>query len=186
MARDITTDFETELTSKVLRPALFVKAEFPSGDLNLWTGRGERTIGADTYYGSGNVMAIEEVKETQKLQANGLAFTLSGIDSALISAALTEEYQWQPITMNFAVLDEDLQIIDTYQMFSGKMDVIEIEDTGETSNFRLNAESDLIDLTNSRERRYTNEDQQNEFAGDLGLEFMPTNADTVITWGNPA
>lgn len=184
MTRTVTTAFEDEIEAKELRPALLIKAEFDSGDLNLWTGYGDIVYAGDTYTGGGNVLSIDAVKETQKLQANGMNFGLTGVDSSIIAIALTEEYQWRPLSMYLAVLDEDYALIaDPKKVFAGKMDVIEISDEGETANIGLAVESNLIDLKDSKERRYTHEDQIAEFAGDLGLEFMPTNADVEITWG---
>ena len=185
MTRDVTTAFSDEIEASNLRPALLIKAEFDSGDINLWTGYDEITYDSDTYIGGANILSVDNVKETQKLQANGMKFGLDGLNSSIISIALTEEYQWRPISMWLAVLDEDYQLIDDpKKIFAGKMDVMEISDEGDTSSIVVNAESNLIDLKDSRERRYTFEDQINEFAGDVGLEFMPTNRDVEITWGS--
>lgn len=184
MTRSVTTAFGNEIAASNLRPALLIKAEFDSGDLNLWTGYDEIVYAGDTYTGGANVLSIDTVKETQKLQANGMTFGLNGVDTSIISIALTEEYQWRPISMWLAVLDEDYQLIaDPKKIFAGRMDVMEISDEGNVATVAVNAESNLIDLKDSRERRYTFEDQINEYAGDLGLEFMPTNSDVEITWG---
>jgi hypothetical protein len=184
MTRSVTAGFETEILADELRPALFVKGEFDSGDLRLWTGRGDMTFASEVYTGAANVLNIDAVKETQKLQANGITFGLNGVSTSINSIALTEEYQWRPISMWIGVLDSNYALIaDPYKIFSGKMDIMEIADNGETSSIAVNAESNLIDLRDPKERRYTHEDQQNAFAGDLGLEFMPTNADIEITWG---
>lgn len=187
MTRSVTTAFNDEIIASNLRPALLIKAEFGSGDLNLWTGEGEIVYDGDTYTGARNILGIKEVKETQKLQANGMDFSLSGIDTSIISIALNEEYQWKPISMWFAVLDVDYQLIaDPKKIFAGKMDVIGISDEGDTANVTVTAESNLIDLKDSRERRYTYEDQIDAFPGDVGLQFMPTNSDVEITWGKGA
>lgn len=184
MARDITTAFENEINAAHLRPAVFVKGEFDSGDINLWSGVGNITYSGDTYLGAGQLLNFNPVKETQKIQANGVEFTLNGCVDSLVSIAMNEEYQWRPISTWLGVLDDDFQIIaNPYKIFAGKMDIIEIVDTGENSAITVKAESNLIDLKDTKERRYTHEDQIAEFTGDLGLEFMPTNADVEITWG---
>lgn len=184
MARDITTAFENEVNSTHLMPALFIKAEFDSGDLNLWSGHTDITWDGDVYLGAGKVLTVNSIKETQKIQANGAEFTMNGCVDALVSLAMSEEYQWRPISAWLGILDTDYTIIaDPYKIFSGKMDVIEIADTGKDSIITVRAESNLIDLKETKERRYTHEDQIAEFAGDMGLEFMPTNADVEILWG---
>ncbi len=184
MGRDVTTAFNDEITASHLRPAVLLKGSFDSGDLNLWTGIGDLSFAGDTYLGAGHLLDMQPIKETQKIQANGAVFSLAGCIDALVSIAMSEEYQWRPIAAWLAVLDTNYQLIaDPHKIFAGKMDVIEIADNGDSSTIALNAESNLIDLKNNKERRFTHEDQLAAFAGDLGLEFMPTNSDVEITWG---
>ena len=64
------------------------------------------------------------------------------------------------------------------------MDVMTIEDAGDTANISLSAESRLIDLERARVRRYTNNDQQNQFAGDTSLRFVADLQDKEIAWGS--
>lgn len=74
-------------------------------------------------------------------------------------------------------------IDDPILMFEGKLDVPSIQEGGDTSTITLSYESRLIDLQRSRESRYTNEDQQRAFAGDLGCEFVASLQEKQITWG---
>lgn len=184
MARDITTGFETEIEAESLNPCLFIKAEFDSGDINLWSGYGQITFNAETYQGAGQLLAISQIDETQELKANTVNFELSGLPSAIIALALTEDINNRPITCWFGVLDSDGAIIaDPYMIFSGRMDTAEINLNGETGKVIVSAESDLIDLRNSRERRYTPEDQKIDYPNDEGFQFVPIIQDITITWG---
>lgn len=184
MARDLTAGFITEIDSEVLRPALLVSAEFDSGDVNAWTGVGDLTYNSKTYTGLGDFLAISAIQETQNLQANGLQFTLTGINSSLVSLALTEDYQWRPIELYMAVLDENYSVIaDPYKLFAGRMDVMEINDDGKDSTIILNAENILIDIMRSVERRLTPEDQKRDYPNDKGLDFVPTVQDIEVNWG---
>ncbi|PCJ99982.1 MAG: hypothetical protein COA45_03985 [Zetaproteobacteria bacterium] len=122
--------------------------------------------------------------EQQKLQANGVTLTLSGIPSDILNIALSDDYQGKPITIWFAVLDGNREIIaDPYQLFSGQMDVMKTYDDGITSSVTLTTESDLVDMRQARERRYTPEDQKIDFPDDKGLDFIPTIQDLEIVWG---
>lgn len=184
MARDLSAGFESEIVEKDLRPVLLVKAEFDSGDVILNTSERDITYDGDTYLGSGVLLNISPVQETQKLQANGVQFTLNGIPSSLVSIALSEEFQFRPITMFFGVRDSSYDLIsDPYKLFSGKMDVMEINDDGENSAITIQAENDMIDFKVSRERFYTDEDQKTEYPADVGLEFIASLQDKEVTWG---
>lgn len=184
MARDITSGFSTEISASRLKPILLFKAVFDSGDLRLWTGYGELNYNSEIYTGSGDLLKIAQLAETQELVANGASFELSGIPSSLVSIALNESYQGRPISCYFAVLDDANSIIaDPYQVFSGLMDVMEIEDTGESAKIKVDAESDLITLRDADERRYTDEDQKSEYADDTGFSFVSRIQDIELTWG---
>ena len=185
MTRTLTAAVETEFSANALRPAVLVKAEFASGDVRVWSGIQDTTFGAETYLGAGNLLGISTALETQNLQANGLQFTFSGIPSSYVALALDPtEYRWGAITAWIAVTDENFELIaDPYKFFAGNMDVAEISDNGDASTITMNAENNLIGLRDAKETRYTHEDQVSRFTGDLGLEYMPTNADQEITWG---
>src|SRR2546430_24288 len=66
---------------------------------------------------------------------------------------------------------------------SGRMDVCEITEAGETAVISITAESRLLDLTRSRERRYEKQDQLIDFPGDLGFDFVPSLQELSVVWG---
>ena len=74
-------------------------------------------------------------------------------------------------------------VSDPYAIFKGQMDTMSISDSGETAIITVRAESRLIDLDRSRERRYTSEDLKIDFPDDKGLEYIDDLQDKQITWG---
>ena len=64
------------------------------------------------------------------------------------------------------------------------MDVMTIDDNGETANISLTAESRLIDLERARERRYTSDDQKVRHPNDTGLDFVASLQEKEIAWGS--
>jgi hypothetical protein len=184
MARDITSGFETEIDAQSLVMAYFIKAEFDGGDVRVWTGYGDKIFSAETYSGTGNLVGISSVTETQDMSATSVSFTLSGVPSAYVSVALAEDYQWRPITMWVAVLDSAGAIIaDPYKIFSGKMDIMEIEDDGDNATISIRAENNLIGLTEAKEWRYTPEDQARLYPADKGFDFVSRVKDQNVQWG---
>lgn len=184
MARDITSGFSTEIDATVLRPVILIQAEFDSGVIRFWTGYGELTYDSEIYTGAGDLIQMNRVDETQSLTANNVSFELSGIPSSLVSIALAEDYQGRVIKAWFGVLDDDFSLIaDPYQIFSGYMDTMQIEDDGVNSKIRVNCESELLILKESKERRYTPEDQKQDYPSDLGLDFVPLIQDIELTFG---
>ncbi len=183
--RNLTSGIKTEITAKRFRPVVFFKFAFDGGDLNLWTGIGPISWNGDTWEGSGDLLSVSPVRETQKTKAVGVEFSLTGIKTSIVSLALSEDYQGRVAQMWLAMLDTSQNVIsDPYLNFKGRMDVMTIEDSGDTATISLTAESVLVDLQKPKERRYTDEDQQNEFPGDKGFEFVPGLQEKEIRFGN--
>jgi hypothetical protein len=165
MARDLTAGMTSAIVAPVVAPVFLFFADFPSGAVRAWTGFGNLTFDGDTYIGVGDFGGVERVDESTDLRANGCRFTLSGIPSSLLSAALSDDYQGRTCSLFLGVLDlsSGALIADPYQVFSGRMDVMTIEDGADTASIGLDAENRLIDLYRPRETRYTNEEQQTLF-----------------------
>jgi hypothetical protein len=66
------------------------------------------------------------------------------------------------------------------------MDTMRIEDSGDTASITVQAESRFIELERTHERRYTDQDQQQLYPGDLGLEYVAGLQDKEIAWGQVA
>lgn len=184
MSRVITDGLRTEVIADELTPALFVKFEFDSGDLNLWSGLGDKIWNSSTYTGAGSLVRIDKVTETQDLRANSISFGLSGIPSTVISLALTSNYQGRAATMWFGVLNTAGAVIsDPYEIFKGRIDIISFTDSGETSDFVIKCESNAIDIRKAKLRRFTDEDQKIDYPNDKGLEFIAKIQDIDVVWG---
>lgn len=184
MSRDIDSATTEHFAQHRVAPIVLVKAEFPSGDLNLWNGVGQLEWASDTYHGAGDLMQLTPAAETQDLRANGMSFTLSGIPSDLIDLALREEFQDRPITARLGAIDDQGRIIAPYPFFRGRMDTMNMEEGGETASIELTAENRLIDLQRAKTRRYTDHDQKAQFPGDEGLaQVTSLNDGRKISWG---
>ena len=184
MARDLTVDFKNAVIAGTVRPVILIVADFDSETIRFWNGIGDLDYAGDTYTGAGSLLKISEIVETQKLEARGASFELSGIPSELIAVALAEEYQGRSITQTFAPLDTSGAVIaDPFTFFEGKADVMSIEEGKTSASIRLTAESDLIALSRPNERRRTAEDQKLVYATDTFFDQVPALQSKDIVWG---
>ena len=182
--RDISNDIQTAITQVQVRPIYLFEGQFISGYLRVWSGIGDFSWNSLTWIGAGSLLSISGINETRDVSANGVVVALSGIPSTLISLALSDGRQGYSGKIYLGFLDDaDDLIDDPYLIFDGRLDVISIEEQGETSSITLNYESRLIDLQRSREIRYTDEEQKRLFPGDLGLEFVASLQEQTINWG---
>tara|TARA_R100001086_G_scaffold107019_1_gene53939 strand:- start:3328 stop:3942 length:615 start_codon:yes stop_codon:yes gene_type:complete len=183
MSRDFTTAFQNELSASTIEPFFAVKLNFDSGALRLWTGYGQITVASETYTGGGELLSISPVQETVEVAARGASVSLNGIDASLITYALTENYQTRSAKIFLGFLSSGSVVSNPYLAFDGRMDVLNIDDTGETANITLTAESRLIDLERARLRRYTSDDQKLRHPTDTGLDFVASLQEKEIAWG---
>ena len=185
MARDLTSGAITAITSDVVAAALLVSADFDEGEVNVWSGYGDFVYDGKTFSGVGDFGSIGDVEETENIQANGVAYKLSGIPSSLISTALTYEYQGRPIKAWVAFFDvtTNALIPNPYELSGARMDTMVIDESNETSTITITAESLLIDLQRPSDRRYTQEDQIEEYSDDVFFEYVPSLIQRDVTWG---
>ena len=188
MSRSITTAFKNAIVDQVVRPLLACELEFSTGTLRFWNGYGDLTMTAggssNTFTGLGDLMNVSAISESDQIEAIGASLSLTGIKSSLISAALSANYTNRNASIFLGLFDTSKSVIsDVYTLFKGKMDIMKIDEGPESATIVLNLENRLIALDRARNRRYTHEDQQLSFSGDLGFEFVPDLQDKEIIWG---
>lgn len=187
MSRTIGNTFGTQLTSGSLRPFYAIKMKFTSGELRITTTYSNLVIDNESYIGTGDIINISPITETSDTRATGVEIILNGLDTAILSAGLTEDTQGMVVEIYFGVLDtvdNADAIVDTpYQIFSGFIDAMILKENGESSSLTFTIENKLVTLEKAIDRRYTDQDQKNLFAGDRGLEFVASLQDKTISWG---
>jgi len=93
--------------------------------------------------------------------------------------ALQEPYQRRACTIYFGTTDTTSAI----EVFSGLMDVMTIEDGGETSNISLTVESKLIRLEKASNWRYTEGSHKSRYPSDTFFSYLADLQDRDIVWG---
>jgi hypothetical protein len=184
MSRDITPAVATALNASELQPAIFFEGEFPSGAVRIWTGVGPIDWDGKTWTGVGVLLGLGALEETSDVVASGTTVSLSGVPLDLVSLAINEARQGQAGRIWLALLSEDRAIIaDPVQAFTGRLDVPEIAQDGQSCRITISYESRLIDLSTARNWRYTHESQQVLHPGDRGFAHVTAIQDREITWG---
>ena len=183
MTRTVSSGFLSALDNPEIEVFYAVNLDFDSANLRFWTGLGSKTIGGETYTGTGNLLTIDGLEETSDLSARGTTLTLNGLDSTIISYALAEEYQGRSVTIYLGIGSE------TVEIFSGYMDQMQVADSGDTSTIKLTVESKLIVLERPVVRRYTEQSHQavrqskNLSGDDSFFRWLTKLQDKQITWG---
>ena len=174
--RDISTTLSDKFLGKEVDLFVAVELMFDSGALRIWSGIGDKSIGGQTYTGTGSLLAVGGIEESDGLSAPGANISLNGVDSSLVSLAIQEPYQ-----------NRDCRILlgsgnDYFEVFSGFMDVMTIEDSGDTCIINLTVESRLIILDRKIPLRYTQETQESRYPGDTFFSAVASLQDKKVNW----
>jgi hypothetical protein len=183
MSRTVPAALLTALDGDEIEVFYAVDLAFDSGNMRLWTGYGDKTINSQTYTGTGNLLTIDGLEEASDLSARGTTLTLNGLDSTIITYALTEEYQGRLVTIYWGVGTN------TVEVFSGYMDKMTIQDAAESATISLTVESRLIALERPNIRRYTRESHagvrtaKGLSGSDTFFDWVTKLQDKQIVWG---
>lgn len=138
--------------------------------------------GGNTYNGLGGLGGIESIEESPG-EVKGLRFELSGVPSSVIALALGEVVQGKAVTVYTAIFDRTTyQVLDTIAEWAGRLDTFVIVEQGETCTLQATAEHLGIDLLRPNIVRYSNDDQQRLFPGDVGFQYVNDQSDVPIVW----
>lgn len=184
MARTLPAALSSELNADELKPFYAVELLFDSGDIRFWTGYGDITANSETWVGSGTVLGFSQASENTDLSADGMMLTFSGLDSSIVSILLGENYRGRTARVYLGALDSTNQpVSDLYQIFAGRMDVMTLQENGQTATISISLENVLIDLERPRARKLTNEEQLKRYSADDSLKNVAKLQDRQISWG---
>jgi hypothetical protein len=206
MPRPISVTFDQVLNQSAVVPYILVEMLFDSGPIRLWTGLNDLVFNGNTYTGAGTLLSLSSVEETAEISAKGISVSLSGLDSSIISLALAEQYQNRRANIYFGVIgttnyillqdgsylidfnndkfvQNDTSLNEFVTQFSGLIDQMTINDTGEVITVSVSIESRLIDLERARVWRYTSEDQKRVYPTDKGFDFVNDLKTKTLNWG---
>ena len=184
MARDLGTTNTAQVQAAAVRPIVFAFLDFAGGAVRAHTGTGNITWGGYIWGGVGDFADISDIEEGVDVAARGLTLSLRGIPSSLLPEALAANYRGRTARVYLGFLDSSGALLaDPYQVFGGRMDVLSLEDAGDSCSLSVQCENRLIDFRRSRVSRYTHEEQLARYPGDNGLRYIARIADQTIHWG---
>lgn len=174
------------LQAPQLQPAIFVEAAFVSTTVRMWTGIGSVTWNGHTWTGLGSLLDIAMMEDGATVEARGIAITLSGLDSSLLADCQGDFKLGLPVTVYLGLFSSASLIADPLTSWAGRMDQPTIAASGTDATITINCENRLLDMNVAVDRRYTNEDQQMDYPGDLAFSFVNAIQEMTIFWGHQA
>lgn len=182
MSRDISTLNQAEIDASHLHRVNLVKFEFDT-PVYAHTGIGNIDYDGNTYIGIGQFGGFSAPRESEALGPASITFTLNGVDSDHITEALDAGNMYDRITLYEGYRQDDGTLVaDPLVIWGGWYEYASIS-LGENAVVQVIAQHDLSILTEKDGGRYSDEDQQAAYTGDVGLEFAATIASLKLRWG---
>lgn len=175
---------QTAATQPHAEIVTFVDLDFPSGHLRAHTRTGTITWGGYDWTGVGKLGSVDAVKEDSELRPNTITLTLSGVDTALVSAAMTEAYHGRAVRIYQGLLDlTTFALAATPEtVFTGIMDVITVSLGQNTGTLTVQCESELARWDRPKLLMYTHESQQLLYAGDKFFDMVTEIQQRSLDW----
>lgn len=169
--RTLTTGTRDAAASSRKIALIFLELDFPSGFVRVTNASFAVTWNGNTWGGLANLGKITEIREVLGMEATGYQFTLSGVDGTKIATALNEQFQGRAARMWLGFVGASGIIADPVQIMKGRMDTMPIV-VGKECAVSVNVENRLAAWSRAKIRRFSDGDQQAEFPGDLGLQYI--------------
>lgn len=187
MSRDLEAAMAAEIVKAVVTPILLFEAVLADGStVYYWTGVGTLSWNSQTWVGTGALIGLGNIDETDDVKAQAGSVTVNGVPSAMVSLFAQSLGAGKQGIVRLAMLDASNAVVaDPKIIFRGRLDGAVIDEkTVESPVATLTYEHELADLKRPREWRYTNSHQQKFYSGDLGLEHIAALQDAEIPFGD--
>jgi hypothetical protein len=185
MPRQMSSGMIAALSAAELNPAAFVQIAFATATVYVWSGIGSISWNGQTWTGLGSLLGLSVMEDAATVEARGITVTLSGIDPTLLSDCLGEFQLGQPVAVYLGLYSGGSLISSPVATWVGRLDQPTIDVGADNVTISINCENRLLDMNVAVDRRLTHEDQQMDYPGDLGLQFVAGIQEMTLFWGHP-
>jgi hypothetical protein len=185
MSRPNITGFLAALTSGHADLFPLLELQFASGTQYLCGLPYAVTWNGNTYIGTGGVVSISESTETGGT-AQGIQVVISGVLPANKSLLANEKVQNRKLIYRLAAIDSSNALQVDPNVWSGAMDYMDLDNTGDAPKITIYAEHYMILWDKPRTVRFTDSAQKRIDSTDRGLEFVAKISEASIVWPSRA
>jgi len=179
----LSPDTIAALNAPLLYIAQLIYLDFPGLPVALCSANRDIVHNGISYRGASGLGTISPITDSPG-QVKGLNFELSGASSEAIPLALDDAgiVQGTPATIRTAILDANMQLLDAPIDWTGRLDLMSIQEDGETCTIPVSAESSELDLLRGTPLTYSSADQKSLYPGDLAFDFQEYQLNKPIVW----
>ena len=173
---------------------MLLEMQFASGTQYKTTHTSPIVFGGNTYTALGQVLAVSPLDETGTVKTDRLKLRASIVDTAILAFLIgpASEYRNRRIKIYVQLLGTEWQpVADPIQRWSGFMDKISVvrNTAGATGDTRASGYIEMTCVRAGLQRfraedglRMTHAQQQLEYPGDMGFEYIELLVNSPIIW----
>ena len=181
------------LASDAAGVVYLVELDFDSGTYRFTTFNMPLTIAGNTYVATGSLGSVGDIKESQETDAQTLSLSLSIADQAVLAATLgnVEGYRGRPARIYLQLLDAQFRPVGAPKLrFAGEMEPVKVSrdsqpEEGGPVGGKIELPISRAGMSRARNAdglRLTHEQQQVEYPGDRGLEYVRALIERPAQW----
>lgn len=189
MSRPLTAAMVAAITAAVVRPVIFYQATLADNSIvRYFSGLGTIVWNTFTWTGSGQVISMSEVSESDDVKTEDVTIEINGVPLANISMVEQSLANGKAGTIYIGAIDDAGAVVASPKIvFKGGLNGAQTDESDvEKPKCSIVYVDDLADLRRARVRRFTHEDQQIYYPGDRGLEAMAVSQDREFEFGKRA
>jgi hypothetical protein len=181
--RTLDSDLKTGAESPTFNYVIFVELAFPSGTVRVHNSVGTLEFGGNDYLGVGAFGSIEAMEESIDLVDNPVKVTLSSITQEIIDAIQTDDIYNRDADIYLGALNADGELEGTpTNWISGYMEHASLL-LGENNGVVIQIQTRAARLKQRNGKRFTLEDHDQDYSGDLFFEFLDNVIEAQVQWG---
>lgn len=181
MTRSVDSNTLRAMTRQDYKPVVLVEIITPSLNIRLTSNTQDLVFDGDTYT-AGLLSGISEIPETTDLKDAQIALGFSGIDPAIKAAVVSPDFINSKVTVRIQFFDQNwVSSGDGLIYFIGSAASQNIA-SGQSSAITVSCKSRIASLGRPRSERYSDQEQQAQHPGDLGMQYASELASKEIIW----
>lgn len=172
---NLTTGQQTALEGRYTGMTVFMSLAFTSGTIRVSTWNIDLVWGGFTWSGMGNLAHIQEIKDTEKLEASPIDASLNVSNATLLSLAITsaEAYRGKAAIIYLGPMTDGVLVGTPIMCWTGYMDVMAVQYNADGTGLISVRCKPLTDKLNRPSGlRASHEQQKLILSTDLGFEYQ--------------
>ena len=182
MARSISSGLQSQIANAANKVSFLLEFNF-STPLRVTSHFTDVTYDSNNYQAGGNFISLESSNEDGEAAVHEIVVAMSNITSDVRDLVSPGNFIDVSVNIYIAFFNDAEALVDATTYFSGFLKSASIHETKTKSEIKLTVADHWSNWNLKKGRHFTDESQQQVFAGDKGLEYADQTKDD-IRWGN--